>query len=148
MIGDASLVPQFLDLSEQFQNGSLFITAPFYDLTFMEYILRRFNNRLVRIEVVVRKRKDAEEIFSFLKPQKKYVLSIFVCEILHAKVYIFESGNHDLIGLVGSHNPTIACLRRNLEIGVLIRGRSDSPQGKAIIELKEYLKGCSLPYIV
>src|SRR5258708_26674858 len=100
--GDTRLVSDFVDQCSGLSGGTLFFTAPFYDVDFLEGLRNRFSNPRMRFEVVVRNADTAEDLGKRLSRNGCRPAVVHICNRLHAKVYIFESLQRELSVVVGS----------------------------------------------
>src|SRR5215469_2027281 len=116
--GDTRLISEFADQCSGQGGGTLFFTAPFYDSGFLEWLTRYFAKPRMQLEVVVRDVCAAEDLSKQLLKNGCKSVATYICNRLHAKVYIFETLRHDLSLVIGSHNPTRAGISTNLEVGV------------------------------
>jgi hypothetical protein len=146
VVGATLLLPQFISLCAASDQRSLFFTAPFYDSTFLNLLASNFDLRSVRLEAVVRTKAIGESLLQDLRDLNGSKFSLYICERLHAKVYVFESVRKDLAGLIGSHNPTISGMTSNIEVGVVLRGNPKTPNWSTLDETRRFLIGSALPY--
>lgn len=146
-VGHSELLVEFLELCGAFQTGSFFFTAPFFDDCFLDNLLAYVSVPHTTFEIVVRNPAAASEILGYFERRGCRSVSVRLSDVLHAKVYIFESARKDLFGLVGSHNPTAAAMKTNLEVGIYIGAKVGTPEWRALFELREFLRTNSLPYI-
>jgi phosphatidylserine/phosphatidylglycerophosphate/cardiolipin synthase-like enzyme len=94
----------------------------------------------MRFEVVVRDVCSADDLSKQLLKNGCKSVATYICNRLHAKVYIFESLQHDLSLVIGSHNPTRAGMSTNLEVGVRVNAAPGTAQWRAIVDLRDRLK--------
>jgi hypothetical protein len=145
-LGDATLISEFADHCSAHSAGRLFFTAPFYDSAFLEWLTGHCAKTRTRIEVVVRDARAAEDLSKQLLNNGCKRLAIYICNRLHAKVYMFESLRHELSVVISSQNPTRAGITRNLEIGVRVTAAPGTSQWRAVADLREFLKTESQVY--
>jgi hypothetical protein len=137
-IGDTCLLDQFLAFCNLYGTGRLFLTAPFFDDSFIEKVLEQSGPN-VSISVIVRDERAAERMWNVLEEYRHRSLSVYVRPRLHAKVYIFECRNRVLAALIGSHNATKAGSKKNIEIGVFMSAANNKSEWAAIQRTRDYL---------
>lgn len=146
-VGYQGILIDFLELCGAFRHGSFFFTAPFFDECFLNKLLSQLSVGESAFQVVVRNSAAADEILDYFARHGCKSVSVLIAKDLHAKVYIFESTERTLLGLVGSHNPTAAGMKANLEIGIYLASRIGKPEWKALFELREFLRKRSQPHL-
>lgn len=146
-VGHRGILVEFLELCGAFQRGSFFFTAPFFDECFLDKLLSQISIADSTFEVVVRSPAAAQEILAYFGRHECASIFVSVARDLHAKVYVFESAGKTLLGLVGSHNPTAAGMKANLEVGIYLASGIGKPEWTALFELREFLRKCSQPYL-
>src|ERR1700735_1226149 len=82
-----------------------------------------------------------------LPPRYRSFITIRLCHHLHAKVYVFETATHELVGLIGSHNPTRAGTTTNLEVGVLMHASCGTSEWLMLADLRDSIYARSRPEI-
>ena len=138
-IGDTCLLDQFLAFCNLYGNGTLFLTAPFFDESFIERVLEQTEST-VSVTIVVSDYKAATRVWKLLEAYRgRRWLCVYVKPRLHAKVYIFERQNQVIAALIGSHNATMAGRRRNVEIGVFVSAARNKQEWVAIQQTRSFL---------
>jgi phosphatidylserine/phosphatidylglycerophosphate/cardiolipin synthase-like enzyme len=127
-------------LCSYFNEGRLFITAPYYDETFIEVMSKHLQMRSSTFEVIVKNESIAQKVAASFRQHGAKNVQLYISKHIHAKVYVFESRRGDLAAMIGSHNPTRAGMSRNLEIGIVISAKPNKPEWKMISDLRDYLK--------
>lgn len=145
-IGLTELLPEFLDMCSYANSGTFFLAAPFLDETLIEEVSSRFTRQHIRFHIVVPHEDVCAKLRSRLNRRSVAPVTIYLCRHLHAKVYLFETGTRELIGLIGSHNPTRAGTTTNIEVGVLLHARSGTPEWLMLADLRATLYERSRPY--
>jgi len=146
-VGHQGILVEFLELCGAFRRGSFFFTAPFFDECFLDELLSHVSIVDSTFEVVVRNSAAAQEILNYFARHECRSISVSIAKNLHAKVYVFESAGKTLLGLVGSHNPTAAGMKANLEVGIYLASRVGKPAWTVLFELREFLRKYSQPYL-
>jgi hypothetical protein len=146
-VGSAGMLSSFLELCGAFQTGRFFFTAPFFDESFVNSFASKLSVSRCDCEVVVKTPEAAREMLAYLRSHGCRTVSASIATDLHAKVFLFEVAGKCLLGLVGSHNPTAAGIKSNLEIGVYFGAQYGKPEWRTLFDLREFLRRASKPYV-
>jgi PLD-like domain len=144
-IGWTDLLSEFLDLCASSGPGILLLVAPFMDEALIEGITARLTMQRVNLCLIVSGEDVAGRLRMKLHPRYCSLVTIRLCDHLHAKVYIFETATHELVGLIGSHNPTRAGTTTNLEVGVLMRASCGTSEWLMLADLRDSIYARSQP---
>jgi phosphatidylserine/phosphatidylglycerophosphate/cardiolipin synthase-like enzyme len=140
-IGDTSLIDQLVGFCSLYPDGELLFTAPFFDSTLINRIIEN-TSREVALTILVRTPAAARKIHTMLAERGRRV-SLYVSTALHAKVYIFESKRRIIAALIGSHNPTRAGAKSNLELGVFLSATPGRPEWASIQQTRDFILASS-----
>lgn len=136
-IGDTCLIDQLLGFCSLYPNGELLFTAPFFDRNLIDRIIEN-TPREIALSVIVRSRTAARRMSAMLAKRGRKV-TIYVSTSLHAKVYVFECKRRIIAALIGSHNPTRAGSKANLEVGVFLSATPGRPEWLPIQQAREFI---------
>lgn len=136
-IGDTCLIDQLLAFCSLYPNGELLFTAPFFDRNLIDRIIEN-TPREITLSIIVRSTAAARRISTMLAKRGRKV-TIYVSVALHAKVYIFECKRRIIAALIGSHNPTRAGTKANLEVGVFLSATPGRPEWFPIQQAREFI---------
>jgi phosphatidylserine/phosphatidylglycerophosphate/cardiolipin synthase-like enzyme len=136
-IGGTSLIDQLIGFCSLYPDGELFLTAPFFDEHVIQRILTNTSSA-VALRIVVRTKDAARRMRTLLEERRRKCV-IYVNAHLHAKLYVFECKNRVIAALIGSHNPTRAGSKTNIEIGVFLSATPGRPEWQPIQQAREYI---------
>ena len=100
-IGWTELLSEFLEVCASSGPGLLLLVAPFMDEALIEEIAARLTTQRVNLCLIVPSEDVAGRLRMKLHPRYRSFVTIRLCHHLHAKVYVFETAAHELVGLSG-----------------------------------------------
>jgi phosphatidylserine/phosphatidylglycerophosphate/cardiolipin synthase-like enzyme len=136
-IGDTCLIDQLLGFCSLYPNGELLFTAPFFDRNLIDRIIEN-TSREIALSIVVSSVAAARRMSTMVAKRGRRV-TIYVSEALHAKVYVFECKRRVMAAMIGSHNPTRAGTKANLEVGVFLSATPGRPEWLSIQQTREFI---------
>jgi hypothetical protein len=136
-IGDTGLMDQLLGFCGLYPDGEIFLTAPYFDEHLIDRMLGNTNPE-VTLKIVCRTKLAADHLAKLVASRQRKA-HLYVHPRLHAKIYVFECKNRVIAALIGSHNPTRAGSKSNLEIGVFLSATCGKPEWQPIQQAREFI---------
>jgi phosphatidylserine/phosphatidylglycerophosphate/cardiolipin synthase-like enzyme len=140
-IGDTCLIEQLVGFCSLYPDGELLFTAPFFDATLIDRIIEN-TSREIALTILVRTPAAARKIIPMLASRGRKV-TVYISAALHAKVYIFESKRRVIAAMIGSHNPTRAGAKNNLELGVFLSATPGRQEWHSIQQTRDFILASS-----